>query len=309
MIASSLIEVYPPLLSIIIPNYNNAGFLKDCIGSILGQTFTNYEIIITDDCSTDNSIQIIDEYTKHYDFIHAIYHKRNVGISANRHSGIIEARGDYFTVLDSDDIYYDPRKLEKEMELIIYYKTKENKNICAFSKIAQLDKELNFIRDHWPENKIKVGYIFNEIIARTSMIPRDFIVATDAYFEVGPYDKVFSLYEDWDLKIRLAHKYDFYYTGIYGTGYRKHGTGLSQVNVYNHIKYLKMVFKKNYILIDADKRTSIKRAFYNFIHSKRSGYIKSLEQNLLSGKIKGQPSKVSIWIEIYWNKWMNLLKL
>ncbi len=63
-------------LSIIIPYYNGARYIDDCLNSILAQTFSNYEIIICDDCSTDNSVNIIQQYVSKYSFIKAIYHKK-----------------------------------------------------------------------------------------------------------------------------------------------------------------------------------------------------------------------------------------
>lgn len=96
-----------PILSIIVPNYNNSKYFNDCIESILRQTVTDYEIIIADDKLTDNSRSIIEEYTAEYPKqIRAIFNKRNVGVSANWHNAILQSQGRYITTLDSDDFYY-----------------------------------------------------------------------------------------------------------------------------------------------------------------------------------------------------------
>jgi glycosyltransferase involved in cell wall biosynthesis len=297
-----------PKLSIIIPNYNNYIFLNECLESILAQTFRNYEIIICDDCSTDNSFSLIEQYAKRYNFIRTIYHKKNIGIAKNRNSGIQIAKGQYITVLDSDDIYYDSHKLEKEMEIVEYYKETENKTVCAFSKIAMLDKNLNFIRDQWTEDKIKEGYIFNEILSRTAMIPRDYILTSEAYKIVGKYDALCQPYEDWDLKIRIAKKYDFYYTGIYGTGYRKHGNGLSNISTEKNIRILKKVFNKNFHLVETNNKSLIKRNFNNFTQSIRLNHINSLSKTISTYNFKLKTIHSFIYIRILINKYLYSIK-
>jgi len=301
-------DLLQPLLSIIVPNYNNTKFLCDCIESILAQTFKNYEIIICDDCSTDNSVELIQHYAEKYPCIQTIFHKENIGISMNRHSGILKAKGLYFTTLDSDDIYFDKKKLEKEMKIVTFYREKKNQIVCAFSKIALLDKDLNYVRDQWPEEKINEGNIFNEIISRSAMIPRDYIVAIDAYFAAGQYDRQFNLYEDWDLKIRVAKKYDFYYTGIHGTGYRKHGNGLSNISTEKNIRILKKVFNKNFHLVETNNKSIIKRNFNNFTQSIRLNHINSLSKTISTYNFKLKTIHSFIYIRILINKYLYSIK-
>lgn len=269
-----------PQLSVIVPNYNNAQYLEDCIGSILEQTFSDYEIIICDDCSTDGSVEIIKNYANNFSNIRAIFHQKNIGVAKNRHSGIVRAKGEYFTVLDADDIFFDKRKLQKEMEVVKRFWENHNERVCGFSKIAILDDDLNYLRDQWPDEMIREGNIFNEIYSRAYMIPRDFIVATKSYFAVGKYDKKCQPYEDWDLKIRLAKRCNFFYSGIYGTGYRRNGKGLSYISFSKHIKILKKVYKKNYELIEPKDKKIIKTQFKKYLNSLRKKQIRQLKNKL-----------------------------
>jgi len=289
----NLMDVLPEL-SIVIPNYNNAQYLDDSLQSILKQTFTNYEIIVCDDCSTDNSIDILKGYAAKYPAIRYIVNKKNLGVAETRHNGILQAKGEFFTVLDSDDIYYDVNKLEKEMEIIKYFKNSYNKIVCAFSKIAILSDDLKYIKDQWPEDMIKEGYIFDEIITRTIMIPRDYIVATSAYFDVGKYDNTCTPYEDWDLKIRLAFKYDYYFTGIYGTGYRRHGKGLSNLTNLQNIDILKRVFNKNIVLAKRSSRKMLRDTFAGFIKPIRQRHINDIRK-------KYSVSNSALFRKIYYN--------
>ncbi len=239
-----------PLLSVIVPNYNNACYLNDCINSILPQTYTDYEIIISDDHSTDSSVAIIEDYVAKYpQIIRAIYHKKNNGVSFNRHSAILEARGVYITTLDSDDYYYDQYKLEKEMQLVLDWKRKHNRDVCSFSNAILVNSDRTTIRLRGTPERIKEGYLLNDLMGRSCEIPINYIVARDIYHKAGGFAFDIPIYEDWDLKIRIASICPFYYSGVTGTAYRKHGQGLSSASLLEHIQWLKVVFNKNHHLL------------------------------------------------------------
>lgn len=90
------------MFSIIVPVYNVEAFLEECIESILNQEYKNFEILLIDDGSTDNSGQLCDEYAKKYSCIRT-YHKENGGLSDARNCGISHAKGNYLIFIDSDD--------------------------------------------------------------------------------------------------------------------------------------------------------------------------------------------------------------
>ena len=92
----------PPLLSVIIPVYQAAPWLKRCVESVLLQTFQNMEIILVDDGSTDGSMEICDLYGKLDQRVHVI-HQENRGLAGARTAGICRATGDYVTYVDADD--------------------------------------------------------------------------------------------------------------------------------------------------------------------------------------------------------------
>jgi glycosyltransferase involved in cell wall biosynthesis len=254
-------------LSVIVANYNNEPYIRECLDSILNQTYKNLEIIVSDDYSTDNSPTIILEYEKKYPgVVKGIFSLVNTGVAHTRHKAILQAKAEYLTTLDSDDYYYDHQKLAKEMELIAHYKKKTGKDILAFSNIVLVKADKSVIRIWGSADTLKEGFIFNDIITRTCMIPRDFIMKKRAYFEVGGYDFQFPIYEDWDLKIRLAHAYEFYYTGLKGTGYRRHGKGLSSAPPPEHIKWLNFIFNKNLHLSPSADKELIFQGFQKFIN-------------------------------------------
>lgn len=103
-------------LSIIVPVYGVANYLRKCVDSLLVQDITDYEIILVDDGSPDECPQICDEYAEKYDNIRVV-HQENAGLSAARNSGIKVATGDYIMFVDSDD-YLQPNVLGALMELV-----------------------------------------------------------------------------------------------------------------------------------------------------------------------------------------------
>lgn len=92
-----------PAISIIIPVYNTEKYLKECLDSVIAQTFSDWELIIVDDGSTDGSPQICEEYASRDERINVI-HKANGGFSSARNAGLDASKGDYLFFIDSDDI-------------------------------------------------------------------------------------------------------------------------------------------------------------------------------------------------------------
>lgn len=90
------------LISVIIPVYNTESYVRVCLESLVEQTYTNFEVIMIDDGSTDNSGEICQEYTERDSRFH-YYRKENGGVSSARNLGIEYSRGNYLTFVDSDD--------------------------------------------------------------------------------------------------------------------------------------------------------------------------------------------------------------
>ena len=108
-----------PKVSVIVPVYKVEKYLPECIDSILAQTFTDFELILVDDGSPDNSGKICDDYAAR-DFRIRVFHKENGGVSSARNLGIKNARADYIAFLDSDD-WWKPEFLEKMVTLARKY--------------------------------------------------------------------------------------------------------------------------------------------------------------------------------------------
>jgi len=128
--------------SIIVPVYNVEDYLKQCLDSIIGQTYTNFEIIIVNDGSKDNSQQIIDEYEQKYPSLIKAFKKENGGLSDARNFGVEKVVGDYILFVDSDD-YINKELLEKLNEVIV--RDKEPEIISFDAQVIHKDKKENTI--------------------------------------------------------------------------------------------------------------------------------------------------------------------
>lgn len=122
------------LISVIIPVYNSEKYLSKCVESVLAQTYLNYEIVLINDGSVDNSAQMCDTYAEQYKNIRA-FHKSNAGASSARNIGIKEATGKYIFFLDSDD-WLEPTAFEK----MITVAKKENADL-VFCEAQAIDDE------------------------------------------------------------------------------------------------------------------------------------------------------------------------
>jgi len=106
------------LVSIVTPSFNSINFLSNTIDSILSQTFKDWELIIVDDCSTDNSCEVIESYIAQDSRITLIKLEQNAGAAVARNTGIEYAQGRFIAFLDSDDTWH-PEKLEKQVDYMI----------------------------------------------------------------------------------------------------------------------------------------------------------------------------------------------
>lgn len=238
-------------ITIVVPNYNNGRYLESCLESILAQDHADLEIILIDDASLDDSAEIIRKYARLDQRIVPVFNEKNLGVAVNRHRGILRAGDGYLTTLDSDDLFLRPDKLRREYEVMCAKRSAGMTDTIVFSGIVLLRADGEQIGPQNPN--IQEGDILNPIVRRTCLIPRDFLFTREQYFAAGGFDPGIPIYEDWDLKIRLAKRNRFYYSGIDAIGYRRHGTGLSSVAPIVHARWLSRIFFKNFFLLRSER--------------------------------------------------------
>lgn len=186
-----------PMVSVIMPTYNRETFLPRAIESILNQTYTDFEFIIVDDGSTDNSIQIIKEYAQKDKRIRLIRNEENKGIAYSRERGKNAARGTYIAIMDSDDISF-PTRLEKQVE---YLQT--HKDIAVVIGLTKNQANGNiWWRPTDPQEIIFDMHFDNAIGNPQTMIRRSFLIKHNIE------------YKDY----RAAEDYDFFKQIIFAGG-------------------------------------------------------------------------------------------
>lgn len=92
------------LISVVMPNYNGHRFVEQAIDSVLNQTYPNFELLVVDDCSKDDSLQLIQQKAQSDDRIRVIALEHNAGVANARNVGIKEAKGEFIALLDNDDL-------------------------------------------------------------------------------------------------------------------------------------------------------------------------------------------------------------
>jgi len=180
-------------VSVIIPAYNQGHYLEECIQSVLEQTYQDFEIIIVDDGSSDNTREISTSFSDPR--VHYIY-QENRGLSGARNTGIKKAKGCYITYLDSDDLFL-PKKLEV---LINKFENEPDLGIIAGQAIVidEQGEKLGEVFDT-PPPKDQLQFLMGNPLHVGSVLLR-----SEWQTKVGYFDESLRSYEDWDMWLRLV---------------------------------------------------------------------------------------------------------
>lgn len=218
-------------VSVIIPNYNNSAFLEKSVSSVMTQDYLGIaEILIVDDCSTDDSRNLILELEKKDSRIKHIFLEKNHGVSYSRNAGIRAANSDYVTCLDADDFYENKSKICYEMELIEKFRD-SGKDIIAYSIMCSCNHDG---KDILKKKKRKSYYYRKKTYLKllldfnSKKVFRDYCVKKEALEKVGLYKEGSNLFEDYELLLKLTKLYEAYCTYNFGTVYRDSISGLSK---------------------------------------------------------------------------------
>ena len=185
-----------PLVSVIIPTYNRGWVVQEAIESVLDQDFRDYELIVVDDGSNDNTQEILAAYKEGI----TVLKQSNQGVSAARNRGIAAASGQLIAFLDSDDLWL-PGKLSSQVEFF-----KEN-----------ADAVVNQTQEVWVRNGVRVnpkkrhhkfsGMIFERSLALCLVSPSAVMIRKSLFDSVGVFDEQLPACEDYDLWLRISCRY------------------------------------------------------------------------------------------------------
>ncbi len=128
-----------PLVSVIMPAYNAEQFVREAINSVISQTLTDWELLVIDDCSTDDTQRIVSEFAEKDSRIQLLVNEVNMGVAKTRNRGLALCRGQYVALLDSDD-YYKPDMLQKMVDCA--KRTKADIVYCSYELVDEQGKKV-----------------------------------------------------------------------------------------------------------------------------------------------------------------------
>ena len=185
-----------PQISVIIPTYNRGWIIKEAVDSVLSQDCTDFELIIVDDGSTDNTSSLLQEYKGSL----KVLQQENRGVSAARNLGIKNSYGQYIAFLDSDDLWL-PKKLSFQLE---FFASHKKALICQTEEV-------------WIRNGIRVnpgkkhkkisGHIFEQSLSLCLVSPSAVMMDRRLFEETGMFDENLPACEDYDLWLRTSLQY------------------------------------------------------------------------------------------------------
>ncbi|MDH5737328.1 MAG: glycosyltransferase [Gammaproteobacteria bacterium] len=230
-----------PLVSVIIPSFNHAQYVEGAILSVLNQTYTNIELLVFDDGSSDNSPELIAPLAEKNGFY--FERQKNIGLPATLNKGIRMAKGKYVSFLASDDLFEESKidllvavaeqldssyavisgdaRLIDDAGSLVSWRINRNGHSASYSGFVEY--HASAFEDH-PEQTFNLSADFGsyESLISYNYIPAmSVLVKKDALLDVGLYDEKIRQ-EDWSMWLKLAKKYKFKYVSEFVARYRVH---------------------------------------------------------------------------------------
>jgi len=228
-----------PLVSIVIPTYNRKSTIQRALESVFSQSYSNMEIILVDDGSTDGTDKITFEFARNNPGMVVIKNEVNLGIVKSLNRGIDAAKGKYIARLDDDDYWCDNQKIEKQTNFL-----EDNRDyVLVGGKAREVNsegKETGMYLVPEKDVDIKGRILFGDAFIHVTVIFRK-----EAWKKTEGYDKNFEGIEDWDLWLKmglLGKFYNFQEVFAVHTGHKKNSPSNFEKK-YDGIKRLKLSLK------------------------------------------------------------------
>jgi glycosyltransferase involved in cell wall biosynthesis len=205
-------------VSVVIPSYNYARFIREAVDSALAQTVPPLEIIVVDDGSTDNTLEVMAAYAS--DARVRYLRQENSGLSAARNAGIRAARGEFIALLDADD-RWKPEKLSRQLDKF----TEESVGLVYSGREVFDDKG---VQDLNPADESKCERALEWLTITTLFCPSSVIVRRRCFTERGGFDESLRKVEDREMWIRLAKHWRFRCVPDCLAEWRLHGSALNR---------------------------------------------------------------------------------
>ena len=198
-----------PLVSVICLSYNHEAYVVEALNSVINQTYSNIELLIADDCSSDYSVGVIQDWLQHHPNVYFLANEKNLGNTKTFNQLAKKAKGEFIIDLAADDVLL-PNCIEKQ---VTTFQNSKYENLgIVYGNLIEIDENGNFIRNYYTEeDHPKSGNIYKMVIGRTTKICSVSSMVKKTVFEkLGYYDESLA-YEDLDLWVRTSRIYEFEY--------------------------------------------------------------------------------------------------
>lgn len=216
-----------PQVTVIIPVYNGASYIEETIISVLEQTYQDFELLIVNDGSTDNTLSILKKYESNPKVL--ILNKSNGGLSSARNYGIKSAKGKYISLLDADDLW-EKTKLEEQ---IIKIQSVGEKTGIIFTDCTYIDSRGQVLKNdheyyHLDENFC--GNVYERLISKNQICGSGsaVLIPKNIFEKVGLFDEKLKSCEDHEMWLRIAKKYEVDYVKQRLVKIRVHPEGMQR---------------------------------------------------------------------------------
>jgi glycosyltransferase involved in cell wall biosynthesis len=211
-----------PKVSVIIPSYNHGQYISEAIHSVLDQTMQDFEIIVVDDGSTDNTAAVLQTFQ---DQIRYVRRRTPSGPGAAKNCGIRLSEADYIATLDADDIWF-PQKLDAQVQLM---DARPEVGLC-FANVYNFDTNS---RQTWPQSGFDLlsphsGHVLGQLLCQNFIPSQSVMIRRKCLARVGLFDESLRIGEDWHLWLRLAAAYRVDYLNMPVAGRRLHNANLTR---------------------------------------------------------------------------------
>jgi glycosyltransferase involved in cell wall biosynthesis len=186
------------MVSVVIPTYNSAAFLGAAIQSVLSQTYSDFEVVVVDDGSTDNTESVVHSFGDQVCYVK----QQNKGAGAARNHGIKRSRGEYVAFLDADDLWL-PGKLGEQIPLL----DRDPELGLVYSDWAVVPEQGEVGPSYLRNLPAAGGYVFDELVQCGFILTSGTIVRRSCLDDVGCFDETLSIAQDYDLWLRICYRW------------------------------------------------------------------------------------------------------
>ena len=230
-----------PLVSVVIPCYNHQDYVEKSLKSVIEQTYKNIEIIVIDDGSKDNSVNVLKELQRNNQFI--LECQENMGVCKTLNKAIGMSKGKYIAILASDD-YWDLTKIDKQIKIL---ETSNNSEFC-FTQALEFDSNTDKNMRIFPKNPLS-GNVLNSVFVRQHVPAGSMMFSKNLFDKINGFDESLKE-EDWDFVIRSAANTNFISIKEPLFFYRSHETNVMKTRGRKEIfKQKVLLLTKNFDLV------------------------------------------------------------